>query len=126
MKDQPLAGKKILVAEDNTLIAQDVAEMLGRAGAARVVCVSGCAQLAEAIGAEAFDGVVLDARLSDGMAGSAAEILEAHGLPAVVTTGYAAADLPRDLRDRPYLAKPFDPGALIALAALHFKAVVGN
>ena len=67
MPDQlPLAGKSILVIEDELLIAMGVEYSLKEAGAASVTIASSVAQAQTALLKGSYDAAVVDFRLSDG------------------------------------------------------------
>jgi DNA-binding response OmpR family regulator len=114
-----LTGRRVLIAEDEYLIARDLEHMLVDAGCAEVTVVPSIEACTEAAAARALDAVVLDLRLQDGDAGELARSLRAKGLPVVFITGYEEAAIPSDLADLPLLAKPFPRRQLVnALAAV--------
>ena len=84
---------RILVVEDNLLIADTIAEVLQKAGAEVVGPVPdlqqgvGLAQRAE------IDGAVLDIKLADGHCFAIATILRLRGIPFVFLSAYRAAEL---------------------------------
>ena len=108
----PFAGLRVLVAEDDFLIALDVADMLRGLGC---VVLGPAATVAEALalaGRGRPDAALLDLALQDGGAIPVAAVLRAAGVPFAVTTGFpddylvgAAAAL----REVPWLAKPYAP-----------------
>ena len=103
-----LEGRRILVVEDEFLIAMEVEDAL-RALGAEVVGPFG--RLKPALGAvqiEALDGAVLDVRLDGETSEQLAAELVARGVPVLLTTGYESEQLPPDLRHLPRLRKPFD------------------
>ena len=90
-----LAGIRVLVAEDEAVIALDLGETLRTLGC--VVCtatVSGAEVLA-LVRRECPDVVLLDLSLADGFARPLAEALRAKGVPFVLATGYAPEDVAR-------------------------------
>ena len=103
-----LEGRRILVVEDEFLIAMEVEDVL-RALGAEVVGPFG--RLAPALGAvkkEVLDGAVLDVRLDGETSEQVAAELVSRGVPVLLTTGYEGEQLPPDLRHLPRLRKPFD------------------
>jgi CheY-like chemotaxis protein len=103
-----LAGIRVLVAEDEAVIALDLGETLRSLGC--VVCTA-TASGAEVLGLvrwERPDVVLLDLGLVDGFAGPLATTLRDEGVPFVLTTGYSS-ELLDDLvlRDAPVLRKPY-------------------
>jgi CheY-like chemotaxis protein len=113
----PLQGVRILVVEDEALIAEDLRETLETAGC---VVVGPCPQVREAV-AEALggriDGAILDRNLKNQSSEPVAEALRRRGVPFVVVSGYADTGLPEHFSDVPLLAKPFQRGELIRVLA---------
>lgn len=101
------AGRRVLVAEDEFVIALEVGEALRRAGF-EVVGPAATAGEAERLAAEEpLDAAVLDLELRDGTAVAAADALAGRGIPFVFLSGYGAEVLPGHLRGRAVLDKPF-------------------
>src|SRR3954447_773302 len=101
------AGRRVLVAEDEFVIAREVGEALRRAGF-EVVGPAATAGEAERLAAEEpLDAAVLDLELRDGMAVAAADALAGRGIPFVFLSGYGVEALPGHLRGRAVLDKPF-------------------
>ena len=103
-----LKGRRILVVEDEFLIAMEVEDILRGLGA-EVVGPFG--RLEPALGAvqkEILDGAVLDVRLDGETSEQVAAELVSRGIPVLLTTGYESEQLPMDLRHLPRLCKPFD------------------
>lgn len=115
-----LQGRRVLLAEDEALIAADLTAMLARAGCE---VLGPGATLAEAQSlarsAGRIDAAVLDLNLLGDSSLPLAEALLARGVPVVVVTGYDA--LPPDWERRAELAsflrKPVEPGELHAAMA---------
>ncbi|HWL82011.1 MAG TPA: response regulator [Roseomonas sp.] len=109
-----LKGRRILVVEDEALIAMLVEDALLEAGA----CVLGpAATVEEALTLfreERPEAAVLDINLAGQASTPVADTLVEHAIPFVVATGYGAAGLPERHREVPVLAKPYDPRDLIA------------
>ena len=105
---KPLTGRRILVVEDEFLIAMEVEDLL-RALGAEVIGPFG--HLEPALGAalkEDINGAVLDARLDGETSEEVAALLVSRGLPVLLTTGYDGEQLPPVLRQLPRLRKPFE------------------
>lgn len=107
-------GRRILVVEDEFLIAEDLRESLEDLGAE---VVGPFATVAAALAAldrgERIDGATLDVRLGREKSYPVAEALQARGLPFVLLTGYSDRALPDHLRGAPRCAKPFDLGKIV-------------
>lgn len=114
-----LAGRHILVVEDEYLIAEAMVEILEEGGA-RVVGPVPTLQRALALVANGgrLDAAVLDINLQGQAAYPVADALRRAGVPFVFTTGYDEWVLAAPYATVPRLEKPVDPAALIeALAA---------
>jgi len=117
-----LQGKRLLVVEDEPLIALDMASRLEEAGAA-VLGPAGTAD--EAIGmveTEALDGALLDGNLHGRSVETIAAALRARGVPFTFVTGYGRSSLPGDFAEQSILAKPFTSAQLLAAAEALLQA----
>lgn len=123
-----LHGRKILVVEDNYLIAEHVRSLLLQEGCDVVGPV---AQLAQALTIAreegALDGGVLDINLHGKLSFAVAAALAERSVPFVFLTGYDdRAIIPDEFAMRPVLTKPLDEAQLIELAAAMFVARPAN
>ena len=103
---------RILVVEDETLIAMDIEDTLQALGC-EVVGPTG--KLATALllaDSEALDAAILDVTIRGGKVFPVAEQLLARGIPFVLASGYGDWALPEHLRDQPRLTKPFTSAEL--------------
>lgn len=105
---ETLAGRHILIVEDDFFIALDVAASLKAAGAE---VVGPAASLAEALAlvarAKQLDGALLDINLRGDMVYPVADALRARSVPFVFVTGYDRASIPVTYADVPVCEKPF-------------------
>lgn len=117
-----LTGLRVLVVEDEVLVAMLVEDALTDAGAEVLGPVRSVAEAMAALACETPDAAVLDLNL-DGMPSTpVADALVAAGVPFVVATGYGVEGLPPAHAGVPVLAKPYDPLELTrAVAALWAK-----
>ena len=118
-----LEGLRILVAEDEYFIADEIVELFKTAGAS----VIGPAQtvddaLALVMDGKALHGAVLDICLHGEMVYPVADELAKRGVPFVFTTGYDKSTLPDRFSAVTRCEKPVDPDQI--LGAL-FGAGVG-
>ncbi len=112
-----LSGRKVLVVEDETLVAMLVEDTLADAGATVIGPVATVAE-ALAILRDQRPGVaVLDLNLAGETSEPVADALKQMGIPFVVASGYGAAGLPARHQDVPVLAKPYAPEDLTAALA---------
>jgi DNA-binding response OmpR family regulator len=107
-------AERILVVEDEPLIAFDVADYLKAAGFEVVgpaASVSAALKLLESPGC---DLAVLDVNLGRETATPIADALRAKSLPFIALSGYSSDQLPEGFRNSPMLTKPVDPRKLVA------------
>ncbi|WP_349371948.1 response regulator [Salinarimonas sp.] len=105
-----LAGRIVLVAEDEFFVADDLVHALERRGARVVGPATSVAQalrLTEAT--PALDAAVLDINLKGEMVFPVADALSARGVPFVFATGYGSEVLPSRYSGRVRCEKPVDP-----------------
>jgi CheY-like chemotaxis protein len=98
---------RVLVAEDEMLVALFIADMLAEFGYRLAGVVS---RLEEAMAHPAdYDLAVLDVHLNGRPVFDFADRLAERGTPFVFATGYGARGIPERHRDRPVLQKPYMP-----------------
>ena len=102
-----LAGIRVLIVEDEGLVALMLEDMLQQWDCEVVASVSTVGRAREAIGAGAVDLVLLDLNLFGETTFDFARELGGRGIPYVVSTGYGDRGLPPDFSDQIILAKPF-------------------
>jgi hypothetical protein len=83
----PLAGKSVLVIEDEALIALNVESCLLEAGAAFVKIVNSVGWAQSSLYGIPFDAAVVDLYVIDGSASRLIPVLSEGGIPVVITTG---------------------------------------
>ncbi|WP_210526686.1 response regulator [Rubellimicrobium arenae] len=102
-----LRGRRVLVVEDEFLIAEDLCEELQSCGAK---VMGPAASVAEALAlldhGPAPDMAVLDIGLEDEKVYPVADALRARGIPFVFATGYDAWVIPHAYTDVPRVEKP--------------------
>lgn len=100
-----LAGKRILVVEDEFFIAETAAEMLTALGAIAVGPAATVAQALAIIAREHIDAGLLDLNLNGERSDAVARALKAQGVPFVIATGYGASGwrgAPMPILNKPY------------------------
>jgi CheY-like chemotaxis protein len=104
-----LEGARILVVEDEWLVALALEAMLLSWGCAVVGPVPRIDEAMVVARAEALDGAVLDVNLRGELAFPVAEMLQARGVPIVLCSGYAAlAVVPDAFATVRQVSKPYD------------------
>jgi len=102
-----LKGVRVLLVEDQMIVAMQIEDML-RAAGCEVVGPVGTLQAAITLAhEEALNAAVLDINLDGEKVYPAAEELQARGIPFILATGYGESTLPEQWRDKPRLSKPF-------------------
>jgi PAS domain S-box-containing protein len=110
-----LAGARLLVVEDEPLVALEIEAELTDAGAVVVGPVGSVEAAARLIEEEPLDAALLDANLAGKPVDALAAALAARGVPFAFASGYGPSGLPEGFRDRPLIGKPFGAEALVAL-----------
>ena len=90
----PLSGRRVLVVEDETMVAWLLEDMLADLGCAVVGPAARVNQALAMLDAEAIDAAVLDVNLNGQMSYPVADALAARGVPFVFSTGYNKDSLP--------------------------------
>lgn len=103
---------RVLVAEDELLVAMDTEFMLEQCGCAIVGPAASVEKALALIRADCPDAAVLDVNLAGRRVWPVAEFLREAGVPFVLVTGYGSSEVRDDFRSRPILAKPTSLAAL--------------
>jgi CheY-like chemotaxis protein len=102
-----LEGVRVLIVEDDSLVAMSVGDMLSDLGCSVVANPGNLTQAFEMVGAGGFDFALLDINLRGKEVFPVAEVLSRQGIPFAFASGYGRAGLPEEFRTRPVLSKPF-------------------
>ena len=111
-----LAGRRVLVVEDEPLVGMDIVAVLENAGAIVVGPVGSLDQAIETIERDVFDCALVDANLHGLPIDPVAAALTRRDVPFIFVTGYGQDGLPPSFRDVPILSKPFDRQQVLATA----------
>jgi DNA-binding response OmpR family regulator len=102
-----LAGKRILLVEDEAIIAFAVEDMLMELGC-EVVGPAMHLEEAEALARQAaIDAAILDVNINDARSYPIAELLEGRGVPFLFASGYDLSGLQWNGSPTELLAKPY-------------------
>lgn len=105
---------RVLIVEDEPLIAADLVLVLSEAGHV-VVAMAATVEQALALAArEVVDAVVLDANLAGKSAAPVADFLIERNVPFIGISAYTRDERPHAFENAPFLSKPFRPSLLIA------------
>jgi DNA-binding NtrC family response regulator len=108
-----LANLRILVAEDESLIALNLEAMLEQFGCQVIGPVSNVHEIVRMAERQPLDGALVDVNLHGEQVFDALPALISRGVPIVLASGYDDATLfPEAFRALPRITKPFDERAL--------------
>lgn len=110
-----LAGARVLVAEDDAVIALDMDGALKSLGCTVLGPVPSAAEALALLALQEPRAALVNIRLSDGPGTPVVQALRAAAVPFILVTGYEGRDLDDPaLRAAPRLTKPFSAWALEA------------
>lgn len=112
-----LRGRRVLVAEDEYFIADEIMEALERLGAEVVGPVSRVSEALAVAEQTDLDGAILDVNLAGEMIWPVVEALTCRGVPIVLATGYDAGGIPPAHAHLPRCEKPAEARAIAAALA---------
>lgn len=107
-----IAGKRILIIEDEFLVAAMLEDELVEHGARVVGPAATLDQGMKLVLAGDFDCAVVDWNLDGDSSEPLGRVLAQAGIPFVISTGYGM--VPAEFAGRPMLSKPYDPMELVA------------
>jgi DNA-binding NtrC family response regulator len=102
----PLAGRHILIVEDEMIIAIDLSDIVERFGCTSVMAAH-VGKAAPLAATQAIDVGILDLNLAGESVYPVADELSRRGIPFVIATGYGAEGIAPAYRNHPILAKPY-------------------
>jgi DNA-binding response OmpR family regulator len=108
MPKSDLAGTRVLLIEDETLVAMLLEDALAELGCEVVGPVAAVDAAQRAIKRGHFDCALVDINLRGRPAYPLADLLDARGVPFGFVTGYDANKIDREFIRRPVLSKPFN------------------
>ena len=111
-----LRGLRVLVLEDEPIIALAIEDALFELGATPVLAER-VADAEAALAEGGFDAAILDVNLHGQRSYPVAHALAALGLPFIFATGYGDAEHPDALRDVPTITKPYGRADIAAAFA---------
>jgi FixJ family two-component response regulator len=104
---EPLAGLRLLLVEDDALVAMELEELISSLGGETVGPFGRVADALEALRLERVNGAVLDVRLDGDTTFPIADVLLQAASPIVFVTGQVGS-IPEKYWQVPRLLKPFD------------------
>ena len=106
MIHKPGRSKRVLIVDDEPIIAMDLELLLLDAGYEIAGVTGRIAKALSLVEIEIIDVAILDANLGGETSAPVADALSARGVPFLVWSGYDAHQLPPVLRGAPSLRKP--------------------
>lgn len=107
MSRDNLAGLRVLIVEDEPLVAKFLEEMVAEIGCVVAAVASNVDEATEKLSSTEFGVVILDLNLNGARAFQIAESLARKQVPFVFATGYGRDGVPQGWPRVPVLAKPF-------------------
>ena len=118
-----LAGRRVLIVEDEAMISALIEMILGEAGCSIVGPVATLERALDITERESFDAALLDVHVNGLEVYAVADVLSARRIPFVLVSGFARTQLPPRYRHCPYVAKPFTPDTVLMLLD---EVIAGN
>lgn len=118
----PLTGRRILLVEDDYLLADALAQALRSTGAlvsGPIGTVDGALAAVDQL--DDIEAVVLDVNLNGIRVDAVADAVRARGVPMVFVSGYDRNLLPPRFADVPHCLKPVDIDQLAATLAAQLR-----
>jgi two-component sensor histidine kinase len=119
-----LAGKRVLLVEDEMLVAMMMNDMLTDLGFSVVGPFSRIAEALPVAKANDLEAAVLDINLNGELVYPVAEALVARGVPIVFVTGYGAESIDDRFAEVPVLQKPIERQVLESFFAVNANSSV--
>lgn len=107
-----LMGRRVLLVEDESLIAMLIEDLLDELGCVLEQRAASLAEAMEAARTTEAEAAILDVNLAGDRVFPAAELLAGRGVPILFSTGYGSAGLEPPWRSHPVLRKPYTRDAL--------------
>jgi PAS domain S-box-containing protein len=108
-----LAGLRVLIVEDEPLVALELTAMLQDSGAEVIGPAATAQQALQMIDASQLDATLLDGNLHGLPVDEIAAALTRRKIPFLFISGYGKESLPPSFRNAPMIAKPFAPHQLL-------------
>jgi CheY-like chemotaxis protein len=115
-------GGRILVVEDNFLMAEVLCELLTECGCEVVGPAPRLPIALDLANHNAIDGAFLDVNLAGEYCFPLARYLQEKGVPFVFLTGYGEGTvIPAAFRGVPMVSKPFNPAEIVDITLRYFR-----
>ena len=114
MERPSLAGRSILIVEDEPLIVMDISRAFEHTGA-EMTTTNTLRHAMIIVEHDGLSGAILDHALPDGDSSFLYARLKERGIPFIIYSGYRKVEFEGPHRDVPFLAKPASPNVLVAM-----------
>ncbi len=109
----PLAGRRVLIIEDEYFLADDIVQALTALGARVVGPYGDLREATDVVNRDiAIDAAIMDINLRDEMVFPLARLLRSRKVPLVFTTGYDRGSVEPEFQDVQLWGKPLDLKAM--------------
>lgn len=111
----PLSSRRILIVEDESLVAmllETILEDMGCVTVGPISNIEDALTLLSGDEAGTLDGALLDVNVAGREVFPVADVLKARGVPFVFSTGYGQGGLPDEWRNQATIQKPFTEAAV--------------
>jgi DNA-binding NtrC family response regulator len=114
MSGSTMHARRILIVEDDPMVALDLEEIvLGLAdGMVQVAMAASVREAQRALATTSFDAALLDIDVLDGKTFDLAVSLHQRGMPFAFISGSRPDELPPELHAVPFVPKPYDPAEI--------------
>jgi DNA-binding response OmpR family regulator len=121
-----LVGKRVLIVEDEAVVAMALEDMLLHLGCVVVGPALRLKAALELASAEPLDGAVLDINLGEDRSFPVAQILAHRNVPFLFATGYGHSGVEPPFTEIAVLAKPYSLAALAGCLSTILAAPAGR
>jgi CheY-like chemotaxis protein len=102
-----LAGRRILIVEDEMLLLMNIEAALEELGCSMICAAASVSEALALLADQSFDAAMIDVNLGGEKSYPVADRLTQRGIPFAFATGYGNHGDRADLDDRPILRKPY-------------------
>jgi CheY-like chemotaxis protein len=113
-----LNGKRVLIVEDDYLIAIDLASEIARAGGKPIALANNVDEALDIIASSELDGAIVDVNLMGECSFQVADALADRHIPFAFATAMSCDHAPVHHANAPWLEKPFAPGTVVGVLDL--------
>jgi len=123
MLDDTLSGLRVLIVEDEMLVAILLEDHLSDHGSVVVGPAVTVSEALRILGSEPIDAAVMDVNIGGEKAYPVADALDRRGIPFLIVSGFGASAIPPDRPNWRVCAKPFTGDGLVAMLKAQILAV---